>query len=49
MVALHATPNLVALSKIITEGVERTRSIRLKFRLRHVYPEGIIIMILTPI
>lgn len=42
MVALHATP-------ILTEGVERTRSNRLKFRLRHVYPVGIIIMILTPI
>ena len=49
MVALHATPNLVSLSKILTEGVERTRSNRLKFRLRHVYPVGIIIMILTPI
>ena len=38
MVALHATPNLVTLSKILTEGVEKTRSNRLKFRLRHVYP-----------
>ena len=49
MVALHATPNLVSLSKILTEWVERTRSNRLKFRLRHVHPVGIIIMILTPI
>ena len=49
MVALHATPNLVSLSKILTEGVERTRSNRLKFRQRHVYPVGIIFMILTPI